>query len=165
MSSSTNNEAIDDCKSKFQKCLLNIETRSNKTKLPPITNHNASDKEKRLFISNIHKLLKQNEINTNIVPNTTTKQLSKIKKNDVSTKPQTRSNKEEPKISDKLINDINSLVSQFNQTYYPIQSGGKPKPKPKSKTKKKKNYKKKTKTRRNKKRKGNKRRKTHKKKK
>lgn len=88
MSSSTNDEAIDDCKSKFQKCLLNI-----KPILPPITNHNASDKEKLLFISNIHKLLKQNEINTNIIPNTTTKQLPNIKEKDVSTKPQTRSNK------------------------------------------------------------------------
>lgn len=41
MSSSTNDEEIYDCKNKYQKCLLNI-----KPILPPITNHNASDKEK-----------------------------------------------------------------------------------------------------------------------
>jgi hypothetical protein len=163
MISSTNDEAIDDCKSKFQKCLLNI-----KPILPPITNHNASDNEKRLFISNIHKLLKQNEINTNIVPNSTTRQLPNIEAKDISTKSITRSNKKEPNISDEVINQINFLINQFNQNYYPNSSGGKPKSKSKTK-KKKKNYKKKTKTRsktrRKNKRKRNKRRKTYKKKK
>jgi hypothetical protein len=162
MTSSTNEEAIKYCKDNaYNDCINNIKSIPNTVRLEKITKRNATDKEKLLFISSIHKLLKQNEIKTNIVPNTTTKKLSNIEAKDISTKPQTRSNKEEPKISDKLINDINSLVSQFNQTYYPNPSGGKSK----SKTKKKKNYKKKTKTRRKNKRKENKRRKTYKKKK
>lgn len=152
-SSTTNDEAIDDCKSKFQKCLLNI-----KPKLPPI-NRNATDKEKLLFISKIHNLLNENRFNTNIIPNTTTKPLSNIDAKDISTKPITRSNNKEPSIPDEVINQINNLINQFNQTYYPNSSGGKPKSKSKSKTKKK-NYKKKTRKRRK-----NKRRKTHKKKK
>ena len=164
MSSSTNDEAIDDCKNKYQKCLLDIETRSNKTKLPPI-NRNATDKEKLLFISKIHNLLNENRFNTNIIPNTTTKPLSNIDATNFSTKPITRSNNKEPSIPDEVINQINNLINQFNQNYYPNSSGGKPKSK--SKTKKKKNYKKKTRNKRKtkNKRKGNKRRKTHKKKK
>ena len=161
MISSPNDKAIDDCKTKYQRCLLNINPI-----LPPITKRNATDKEKRLFISNIHKLLKQNEINTNIVPNSTTTQLPNIKEKDISTKPITRSNNNKPSIPDEVINQINNLINQFNQNYYPNSSGGKPKSK--SKTKKK-NYKKKTKTRsktrRKNKRKRNKRRKTYKKKK
>jgi hypothetical protein len=162
MISSTNDKTIDDCKNK---CILNIETRSNKTKLPPITNHNASDKEKLLFISNIHKLLRINKINTNIIPNTTKNKLPNQTKDTVSnSKPITRSNIEEPNTSDEVINNINSLINQFNKTYYPNPSGGKSKSK--SKTKKK-NYKKKTKKRskRKTKNKRNKRRKTYKNKK
>lgn len=104
------------------------------------------------------------------MPNTTTKPLSNIDAKDISTKQITRSNNKEPNISDKLINDINSLINQFNHNYYPNPLGGKSKTKKKKKTRSKrktksKTKKKKKKTRRKNKRKGNKRRKTRKKKK
>lgn len=157
MSSSTNNEAIKNCKEKYKNndynnCIINIKPTQNTETLKP----DETIKHLNSKLSNDNKLLPQTNILINEDCETKLNKIRNIitnEKEEQNNNPYIKTRSNTSNTSIKKIEDIKEILN--------LKTGGKPKPKSKSKTKKKKNYKKKTKTRRKNKRKRNKRRKTY----